>query len=193
MLLLSTRSRVTCRWDKSCKNILININIKQVVFDCSLPIFRAVMNLRLSLNAGNFLMRWGQVGFSRKTVLHGVSKWHYTTWGIFLEPEIVRGVFETESCKSSKWSMIVLKECIFVSRFYWVLILTLLLKHRDIFAKCLSLIREQRTELSELKYSFFKLFPHFVSYSVPEEWTASLCLSNWWTVLSEDFFLQILL
>ena len=50
--------------------------------------------------------------------------------------------------------MIVLKECNFVSRFYWVLILTVLLKHRDIFVKCLSLNREQRTELSELKCSF---------------------------------------
>ena len=33
----------------------------------------AVMNLRVSLNAGNFLSSSGPVSFSRWTVLHGVS------------------------------------------------------------------------------------------------------------------------
>ena len=34
----------------------------------------AVMNLRVPQNAGNFLTSWGSVSFSRRTLLHGVSK-----------------------------------------------------------------------------------------------------------------------
>jgi CRISPR/Cas system-associated protein Cas7 (RAMP superfamily) len=34
----------------------------------------AVMNLRVPLNAGNFLTRCKPVSFSRRTLLHGVSK-----------------------------------------------------------------------------------------------------------------------
>jgi len=33
----------------------------------------AVMNLRASLNAGNFLTVWGPFSFSRRILLHGVS------------------------------------------------------------------------------------------------------------------------
>jgi hypothetical protein len=35
----------------------------------------AVMNLRLPYNAWNFLTSWKPVSLSRRTVLHGVSKW----------------------------------------------------------------------------------------------------------------------
>ena len=34
----------------------------------------AVMNLRVPQNAGNFLTSWKPVSFSRRTLLHGVSK-----------------------------------------------------------------------------------------------------------------------
>jgi hypothetical protein len=34
---------------------------------------KAVMNLRVPLNAGSFLTRWEPVGFSRRIVLHVVS------------------------------------------------------------------------------------------------------------------------
>jgi len=34
----------------------------------------AVMNLRVPLNAGNFLTSWKPVSFSRRTLHHGVSK-----------------------------------------------------------------------------------------------------------------------
>ena len=34
----------------------------------------AVMNLRVLLNAGNFLTSWKNVSFSKRSVLHGVSK-----------------------------------------------------------------------------------------------------------------------
>jgi hypothetical protein len=34
----------------------------------------AVMNLRVQLNAGNFLTSYKPVGFSRRTLFHGVSK-----------------------------------------------------------------------------------------------------------------------
>ena len=34
----------------------------------------AVMNLRVSYNAGNFLTSWKPVSLSRRTLLHGVSK-----------------------------------------------------------------------------------------------------------------------
>jgi hypothetical protein len=37
-------------------------------------IVNAVMNLRVQLNAGNFLNSYKPVSFSRRTVLHGVSK-----------------------------------------------------------------------------------------------------------------------
>ena len=37
-------------------------------------LFNAVMNLRVPLNAGNFLTSCKPVSFSRKTLLHGVSK-----------------------------------------------------------------------------------------------------------------------
>jgi hypothetical protein len=33
-----------------------------------------VMNLRVPQNAGNFLSSWGRVGFSGRTLLHGVSQ-----------------------------------------------------------------------------------------------------------------------
>jgi hypothetical protein len=33
----------------------------------------AVVNLRVSLNAGNFLNSWETVSFSRRTLFHGVS------------------------------------------------------------------------------------------------------------------------
>jgi len=32
----------------------------------------AVMNLRVSYNAGNFLTNWKPVSFSRRTLLHGI-------------------------------------------------------------------------------------------------------------------------
>jgi hypothetical protein len=35
---------------------------------------KAVMNLRVTSNAGNFLTSWELLSFSRRTVLHGVSK-----------------------------------------------------------------------------------------------------------------------
>jgi hypothetical protein len=34
----------------------------------------AVMNLRIPLNAGNFLTIYKPISFSRRTLLHGVSK-----------------------------------------------------------------------------------------------------------------------
>jgi len=37
----------------------------------------AVMNLRLPYNAGNFLTSWGPVSFSRRILLHGISKSSY--------------------------------------------------------------------------------------------------------------------
>jgi len=37
-------------------------------------ILNAVMNLRVPQNAGNFLTSFKPVRFSRRTVLHGVSK-----------------------------------------------------------------------------------------------------------------------
>jgi len=36
--------------------------------------WRGLVNLRVPYNAGNFLTSCGSVDFSRKTVLHGVSK-----------------------------------------------------------------------------------------------------------------------
>jgi hypothetical protein len=37
-------------------------------------IVNAVMNLRVQLNAGNFLNSYKPVSFSRRTLLHGVRK-----------------------------------------------------------------------------------------------------------------------
>ena len=39
----------------------------------------AVMNLRVPLNAGNFLTSCRPVSFSRRTLLHGVSKYVFST------------------------------------------------------------------------------------------------------------------
>jgi len=38
-------------------------------------VVNAVMNLRFSLNVGNFLTSRRQVSFSRRAVLHGVGKY----------------------------------------------------------------------------------------------------------------------
>jgi hypothetical protein len=38
-------------------------------------IVNAVINLRVSQNAGNFLTSYKPVSFSRRTLLHGVSKY----------------------------------------------------------------------------------------------------------------------
>jgi hypothetical protein len=40
----------------------------------------AVMNLRVPQNAGNFLISWETVSFSRRPLLHGVS---YCSWPVF--------------------------------------------------------------------------------------------------------------
>jgi len=37
-------------------------------------VVNAVMNLRVPYNAGNFLTSWKTVSFSRRILLHGVSK-----------------------------------------------------------------------------------------------------------------------
>jgi hypothetical protein len=42
-------------------------------------IVNAVMNLRVQLNAGNFLTSYKPVSFSRRTLLHGGSKLVYWT------------------------------------------------------------------------------------------------------------------
>jgi hypothetical protein len=41
-------------------------------------VVNAVMNLRVPWNAGNFLIRWETLSFSRKTQLHGVS--YFVSW-----------------------------------------------------------------------------------------------------------------
>jgi hypothetical protein len=42
-------------------------------------IVNAVMNPRVQLNAGNFLTSYKPVSFSRRTLLHGVSKYVFTS------------------------------------------------------------------------------------------------------------------
>jgi hypothetical protein len=43
--------------------------------DWRLTLVDAVMNFRVLYNAGNFLTSWKPVNFSRRALLHGVSKY----------------------------------------------------------------------------------------------------------------------
>jgi hypothetical protein len=58
----------------------------------------AVMNLRVPYNAGNFLTSCKPVSFSRRTLLHGISKYTYF-WGrdaVWLDRYIAEGRWNTK-------------------------------------------------------------------------------------------------
>jgi hypothetical protein len=52
------------------------------------PLVNAIMNRRVPYNAGN-LTSWKPVGFSRRTLLHGVSKWSPTHPSRFIPEETI--------------------------------------------------------------------------------------------------------
>jgi hypothetical protein len=68
----------------------------------------AVMNLRVLYNAGNFLTSCKPASFSRRTVLHGLSKWVYTK----VEKLIFKsGILKCALCVCKPQAAVTLKTC----------------------------------------------------------------------------------
>jgi hypothetical protein len=73
--------RPRCRWEDNIKMYLQEVRCGGMDWiglaqdrDRWRAILNAVMNLRVPQNVGNFLTSYKPVGFSRRNLLHGVSK-----------------------------------------------------------------------------------------------------------------------